>query len=179
MNACRSVDLPEIMCRSRFPRRLPTRAARAMAAACMLAVAFMPVAKARPKAEEDATQTVISTLTPGGLRDLMRAEGYEASLDKDGDVLWKVDGFKSHIFVSNDGQSIQFHTSFSDGSATLKKVNEWNRSKRYSRTYLDDDGDPHLALDLDMSGGVTIDRLIDFLTTCRVSFDAWCKEVVK
>jgi hypothetical protein len=179
MNACRSVASAETMCRPRLPLHLSACTVRAMTAACVLAVACMSVAHARPKADEDATVTVISTLAPNELRDVMKAEGYEASLDKDGNVMWKVEGFKAHIFVSDDGQSIQFHSSFRDGTATLKKVNEWNRTRRYSRTYLDDDGDPHLELDLDMEGGVTLDRLIDFLKTCRVSFDAWCKEVVK
>jgi hypothetical protein len=38
--------------------------------------------------------------------------------------------------------------------------------------------DPHLELDLDICGGVTEDRIRDFLKTCKVSFTAWQDEVV-
>jgi hypothetical protein len=163
-------------------RGIPARNACALLLAAALQPLCSPSVHAAPlavQAAEDGTDVVISMITTEELRSIMKAEGYETTFDKDGDVVWKIEGFKSHVFVAKDGKAIQFHSSFSDGNATLKKVNEWNRTKRFSRTYLDDDGDPHLELDLDMDGGVTVARLLDFLKTCRVSFDAWCRDVVE
>jgi hypothetical protein len=60
----------------------------------------------------------------------------------------------------------------------LKDVNEWNRTKRYSRSYLDEEGDPFLELDLDLAGGVLKERIVDFLSTCRQSFLIWYDEVL-
>lgn len=102
------------------------------------------------------------------------------SRDKNGTLIWKINGFKTRLIIPDgEASNIQFHTAFNDGSATPEKVNAWNRTKRYSRTYLDDDGDPHLELDLDLEGGVTRERIVNFLLTCRVSMEAWCEEVVK
>jgi hypothetical protein len=109
----------------------------------------------------------------------MEGEGYATSKDDDGDIVWKIDGMKSFMLISNDGESMQFHAAFGDGNATLKKVNDWNKKRRFSRSYLDDSGDPHLELDLDLAGGVTKSRIVDFLKTCTTSFRAWSSEVVK
>ena len=160
-------------------RGIQARHVCAVLLAAALLPSCLPPVHAGPSTAEDGSDVVISTITTEELRSIMKAEGYETIFDKDGDVVWKIEGFKSHVFVAKDGKAIQFHSSFSDGNATLKKVNEWNQSKRFSRTYLDDDGDPHLELDLDMDGGVTVARLLDFLKTCRVSFDAWCRDVVE
>ena len=152
---------------------------KGVALACLLAANSGVLVSARPVAAEEVNEIILATITAEELREMMRAEGYEATLDGEGNVRWKLEGFRSSIFVAKDQKAIQFHSSFSDGSATLKKVNEWNRTKRFSRAYLDDDGEPHLELDLELDGGVTQARIIDFFKTCRVSFDGWCREVVE
>lgn len=122
---------------------------------------------------------VVEEITGDRLAEVMRAEGYAVEVDEDGDVVWKLEGFRTLLLISEDKTAVQFHIAFSDGNATLKKVNDWNKTKRFSRTYLDDEGDPHLELDLDMAGGVTVARVKDFLRTCKTSFDTWHDEVVE
>jgi len=129
-------------------------------------------------ADVEAEQAV-DAITVDELIDLMTDEGYAVELHEAGFVQWKLEGYRCQVFVSDNSQAIQFHISFGDGNATLKKINEWNSTKRFSRTYLDDDGDPHLALDLDLAGGVTEARIKDYLRTCRVSLTTWCEEVVE
>ncbi|GAB4298567.1 MAG: hypothetical protein Kow0096_17360 [Thiohalomonadaceae bacterium] len=128
---------------------------------------------ATPKAE------VITSLTKAQLHDLMKAEGYAVSFDEDGDLLWKIDGLRTFLFAVGEGDSLQFHVAFSDGNATLEKVNAWNRDMRYSRNYLDESGDPHLELDLDLAGGVTQARVLDFIKTCQISLQQWIDAVVR
>lgn len=129
-------------------------------------------------ADVEAEQAV-DAITVDELIDLMTDEGYAVELHEAGFVQWKIEGYGCQVFVPDNSQSIQFHISFGDGNATLKKINVWNSTKRFSRTYLDDDGDPHLELDLDLAGGVTEARIKDYLRTCRVSLTTWCKEVVE
>ena len=129
---------------------------------------------------ESAVQgSVLDTITLDQMTAIMKKEGYSVKTDERGVILWKLDGINAQMFVAKDGHSLQFHSAFGDGNATLKKVNKWNRTKRYSRTYLDDEGDPHLELDLDLAGGVSRNRIIDFLRTCRLSLVLWVQEVVK
>jgi len=131
------------------------------------------------EADESAGQrTVLKRITLREITATMKQEGYAITMRDDSYVEWRIDGRKSQIFVADDGRSVQFHTAFLDTKATLNTVNDWNQSKKYSRSYLDDDGDPHLQLDLDLSGGITEARIIDFLATCRQSFERWLKEVV-
>jgi hypothetical protein len=35
----------------------------------------------------------------------------------------------------------------------LERINEWNRSQRFGRAYLDKDGDPVIEMDLDLDDG--------------------------
>lgn len=122
---------------------------------------------------------VVDDVTVDELVEFMDNEGYAVEVHERGFVQWKLDGFRCQVFIADDSESMQFHASFSDGNATLKRANEWNATKRYSRSYIDEEGDPHLELDLDMCGGVTPDRIRDFLKTCKVSFAAWRTEVVE
>ena len=131
------------------------------------------------EADESADQgTVRQRITLWEISETMKQEGYAVTIRDESYVEWRIDGRKSHIFVADDGRSLQFHTAFLDTQTTLATVNEWNRSKKYSRSYLDKDGDPHLELDLDLSGGITEARVIDFLATCRQSFERWVKDVI-
>ena len=133
-----------------------------------------------PAAKSAAAKSpVVTTLKVDQRYQLMHDEGYAVEKSPDGFVKWKVEGLKTVMFVAKDSKSIQFYASFTDGNATLKKVNEWNKSKKYSRSYLNDDGEPCLELDLDLEGGVTEARILDFLTTCRISLDGWYADVVK
>lgn len=128
--------------------------------------------------DESAPHTVLERVALREMFELMKGEGYAVAIRDESTIDWKIDGYKSSIIISDDGRSIEFHVGFEETGATIAKVNEWNRSKKYSKTYLDDDGDPHLEIDLDYSGGITESRVADFLATCRISFDRWLKEVV-
>lgn len=132
-------------------------------------------------AQEAAVATygsIVTTTTADQLVAFMKAEGYTVEVDADGDLSWKLDGFKSVLFVAKDNASLLFYAAFSDGNGTLEKVNNWNKTRKYSRSYIDNDGDPCLELDLDLVGGVTPDRIKDYLRTCRDSFSAWRTEVI-
>jgi hypothetical protein len=121
---------------------------------------------------------VVTAMTAEELRELMSDEGYSVTIEPNGVVTWEVQGLQTQVVTADDHGSLLFHAAFNGGNATLRKVNAWNRKERFSRSYLDEDGDPHLELDLDLSGGVTTDRIREFLRTSRTSFDAWCVKVV-
>jgi hypothetical protein len=122
--------------------------------------------------------SIIKSATVDDVYRLMQSEGYSVEM-KDKSIIWRIDGFRTLMLISDSGSYVQFHSSFSDGNATLKKVNDWNRTKIFSHSYMDDEGDPHLELELDLEGGVTRARFIDYLLTCKVSFSAWLDKVVR
>lgn len=158
---------------SQKPAVSATRAILPLVLVTLLAMlAFAAAAQAGDK-------DVIESVTRNDVQELLEDEGFSVEVDEDGDLLWKLEGYNTWMFIAKDGESLQFYAPFGDGNATLKKVNTWNQTRRYSRSYLDDEGDPRLELDLDMAGGVTVARIKDFFLTCRVSFTAWTSEVVQ
>jgi len=135
-----------------------------------------------PQSEADDSggqRVVMEHVTVRDIAQTMKQEGYAVTIRDPGFVEWKIEGKKAQIFVADDGQSVQFHSVFTGSRASLAKVNEWNRTKKYSRSYLDEEGDSHLELDLDYGGGITEARVVDFLITCRLSFVRWVEEVVE
>lgn len=124
-------------------------------------------------------QDIINTTSTKHMSDVFKTEGYAYEVDSDGDIVWKLEGYKTLILIAKDGESITFRANFASDNTTNEKVAAWNRSKRYSKSYLDDDNDPVLQLDLDLAGGITRARLNDFLKTCRASLVTWINEVVR
>ena len=144
----------------------------------LLTVLIVALSVSLPSAHAGQDQQVIAKASIKQVKAIAKGEGYAVSIDEDGDLLWKIEGYRTYILVSDDGEYIQFQSSFEDTDTSLEKINAWNQSKRYSRTYLDSEGDPVLELDLDLEGGVTHARVISFLQTCNVSFRSWLGEVI-
>ena len=122
-------------------------------------------------------QAVVSKTSTAQLESIMKQEGYSYTVDKDGDLVWKIDGYSALLLLPKDKESILFRASF-DQSVPMSRINSWNRTKKYSRSYLDHENDPVLELDLDLEGGVTQARIVSFLKTSNVSFSAWRNEVL-
>ena len=94
-------------------------------------------------------------------------------------IIFMIEGYRSLLIVHESKKSIQWYIGFNDSKkANLTRVNEWNKNRKYSRSYIDNEGDPVLELDLDLTGGVTCERIVDFLQTCKLSLPLWKKEVV-
>ncbi|HMO79853.1 MAG TPA: YbjN domain-containing protein [Pyrinomonadaceae bacterium] len=132
-----------------------------------------------PNSQLAASDRIHKKITRDQIRAIMVREGYSVTTDEDGDIVWKIEGYSTLMLVASDSESLMFSSSFTDSKATLEKTNEWNRKAKYSRSYIDNDGDPVLELDLDLAGGVTDARIVDFLKTCRGAFVDWVSEVVR
>ena len=121
---------------------------------------------------------VVKQTTAEQVHEIMRADGYAVDVEDDL-VLWRIDGRNAAVQIAGDGRSLMFLTRFTDAQTTLSDVNEWNRTKRWSRTYLDEDGEPVLELDLDITDGVTVGNMRKFFRTARDAFSEWEAEVVR
>ena len=121
-----------------------------------------------------ASAEVYETISTSELETIFKEEGYAVTVNENGNIVWKVEGWKTLVVrEKKTGSNLLFRAAVGGTQATLSKVNEWNKKVQFSRTYLDDDGDPVLELDLDLAGGVTRARIVDFLETCRVSLERW------
>lgn len=98
----------------------------------------------------------------------------QATLDTDtqGDpkILGKINNTRYGIFFygckeSKNCQEIQFSTGWKADIA-LDVINQWNRSKRHGKTYIDKAGDPMIEMTVNLNHGVTKENLED-------TFDWW------
>lgn len=130
----------------------------------------------------DDTQ-VVTTLSGARLNDILQASGFSGGkVDEDGGVLIRIASKPVYFTVGDEQESIQAHTAWTTNDTTrpsADKMNDWNRTKRYSKVYFDNDRDPVLQLDLDLAGGVTVARIKDFAFTTQVSITRFTEEVLK
>ena len=104
----------------------------------------------------------------------MQEAGYTAKLgvDKVGDPMI-TSGYSGTTFQvlfynctnHKDCATIQFHSGYDmKEKVSLEAVNEWNRTQRFGRAFLDKDNDPILEMDLDLDdGGVSPALFVDNL----------------
>ncbi|MEA3284824.1 MAG: YbjN domain-containing protein [Synergistota bacterium] len=131
---------------------------------CLLAVVILCVS-ACSVAFADST-TLVEKMSVWELRDFLEGEGYRPKIDDDQICEFKLQGLTVQMFLYDEGSSVQFHCGWSDTGMTMDDVNRWNSKWRLAKAYLDDEGDPHLELDMDLDGGVTLQRLKNFMDNC-------------
>jgi len=152
-----------------------TTFSRMLRAAVLAALLALPFASAAQAGGKD----LIATIDKKQMTELMNNQGYSVSNGEDGDIVWQLEGYKVLLLVDKSGESLLLRASFGKTATTINDVNQWNQQMRYSRSFLDGDGDPVLELDLDLAGGISRERIIDYLATCKTSFVAWEGSVIK
>jgi hypothetical protein len=103
--------------------------------------------------------------SPWRLSELIREEGYKATIESDSNgnpvIRSAADGlnFSIYFYSCRNGQdckSVQFSSGFRmRDPLSVAAVNDWNGRKRYTRAWRDDDGNAFLRMDLNLIGGVS------------------------
>lgn len=100
---------------------------------------------------------------------LIKDEGYGAVKKlKEGQIRIKIDG-RSYILINKDDGDLQAYYAISGVDISYRDINEWNRTKRLSRAYLDSDKDPVLESDLLANGGLTHQNVTEFFRIFQMS----------
>jgi len=108
----------------------------------------------------------------------LKAEGYTISTSSDDSIVLKVNGIKAVLFRMDDGDW-QMYYGAKGPKPSYKQINEWNRTKRLSRAYLDEEMDPVLEADLDATVGITKSQLLNFVKIfVDVSMPAYRKYIL-
>ncbi|NTV10739.1 MAG: YbjN domain-containing protein [Zoogloea sp.] len=92
---------------------------------------------------------------------MLKDEGYGSVKTSDGKIIVKIDG-RSYFLFNNMGGDLQAYYGTSGVNISTKDINDWNRTKRLSRAYLDSDNDPVLEADLLSDGGLTKANVTEF-----------------
>jgi hypothetical protein len=110
-----------------------------------------------------AEAQMVRAQDPGSVARALQDGGYRAEIGVDGvgdpKITTGVNGTTFQIYFYNctdnrDCATVQFHSGYDlRNPVSLEHLNEWNRSQRFGRAFLDTDGDPILEMDLDLDDG--------------------------
>jgi len=134
----------------------------------MKAIPILFIAAGLSVASAQAASLVDAT-DPERIVQLMRGFG-SSTLESDdyGDPLitGRVEGSKYGIYFygckeNRNCKDIQFSAAWAGYDISLHRINEWNKTKRYGKAYLDNDGDPAIELSVNLTYGVSRDNFDD------------------
>jgi hypothetical protein len=110
-------------------------------------------------------QDLIGANDPEGLAELIRSQGFQARLDKDGSgdpLIRSAAGggdFQIEFYgctQNRNCKTLRLYAGYDlQNGSTLEKINEWNTDKRFASAYLDDEDDPFLQMDINTEGGIS------------------------
>lgn len=108
------------------------------------------------------SEAQITASNPASIAGALRAQGLSVvtKTDTDGDPVLESalgENQKFSVFFYNctehrNCQTMQFYAGFSESDADAARLNDWNRSKRFGRAYIDKAGDPAIEMDIDLFG---------------------------
>lgn len=124
----------------------------------VMALAALTAAWAGPSSAQN-----VRAQDPGTVVSALQGAGYTANLgtDKLGDpmISSSLNGTVFQIFFYNckdnrDCATVEFHSGYDlPTSPSLDLINEWNRTKRFARAFLDKENDPILEMSVDLDDG--------------------------
>lgn len=126
-------------------------------------------------ADEFSEETVVKEASSQLVEGLLEALDLEFEEKENGTYAFEMDGTKTVLF--NKGKDAQLYCGFTGKRVTLSRINEWNRKKRFSRAYLDQDNDAVLEADIDFEGGVTGETLLRFFRIFALSAKEFQKHI--
>lgn len=124
-----------------------------------------------------SAQQMRERITAEQLAGLLRDKGMEGQVNEKGNVIVQANGSKVVYFIS--GQTMQAYFGLRGTSANVNTVNEWNKTKRFGRAYIDAEGDPCVELDFDLEGGVSEDSIKVWFDTVNLIVKSFRQHVSK
>ena len=118
--------------------------------------------------KQDINKVTVGHFSDNELVDILKGEGYgNVIVDRKGVIVFKSDG-RSFI-LANKEDALKLYFMLPGVKMSLKKINDWNQTKRFSSAFLDKDGDPVLESELPAHNGLTRDGVRKFLRIFNTS----------
>ncbi|RIH81831.1 putative bacterial sensory transduction regulator [Meiothermus luteus] len=114
------------------------------------------------------TGRIVNGLTERDVETLLRQEGIPFERVGNSKYHLRIAGVRVVLLMdrcqSGSCEILTLASGFTmDTPPSLEEVNEWNQNKRFSRAYLDSDGDPWVESELHLRFGVTSETIRFFL----------------
>lgn len=141
---------------------------------CALALAFLLPLLA-PAAVRAADDDVVEKMSGARLGRILTDLELEFDEVQDDAYLFLVEGSKVVLF--NKGETMQLYHGIADLEVSLERINEFNRDYRFTRAYIDREGDPVLESDIELTGGVTELNVKEWVRTYRAVLQAFHEHI--
>ncbi len=94
---------------------------------------------------------------------MLEAEGFrKVEIVEPTVIVITIDGLEYYLFVYDDGD-LQLWFGLTDYNVGIEDMNEWNRTRRLTRAYIDDENDPILEADLLANAGYSSRQLSEWV----------------
>ncbi len=128
-------------------------------------------------ARAQSVQAVVEHITDGDILTILKQRNLEFEKVKDGVFRLKLLDLKVLLFRKDT--NLQLYAGFTTkGKVSCDTINQWNKGKRFSRAYIDDEGDAVIESDMDLEGGVSPKAIGVFIDTFKLSLAAFVKQVI-
>ncbi len=124
---------------------------------------------------------------PSSLVFALQNGGYKAILSKDstGDPRIESASSGAKFYINFYGckqnincTTITLYSAWSKKDVSMSQMNDWNKAKRFSRVYIDKDGDPAMEFDVDLDdGGMSEALFIDNIQFWELSIANFKKHI--
>ena len=143
---------------------------------------------APPRAQAADEGQVVFGVTADDVAGVIKKLDYDSKqdIDKDGDPRFTITlaGFKVVLNFYDKQNDTNVYTTFvlyscytKDPKVSADVINAWNRDKRFSRAYLNKDGDACVEADLDLRGGDTLGSMSQFIVRYRQTVNEFTKYI--
>lgn len=100
---------------------------------------------------------------------ILKNDGYRAVEKVEDRVLSvRIDGYTHYLYIYDD-DDLQLYFGLTGFEVSADDMNEWNRTKRLSRAYIDDVDDPVLEADLLANAGYTAEQVTEWISVFDLS----------
>lgn len=123
----------------------------------------------------------VDKFTDGELIHILKEEGFSAVKKTDeGEIVIKVNG-KKYVLLNDEEGDLQAYYGISGSNLDInyEDMNEWNKTKRFSRAYLDADNDLVLESDLMSDGGINKENVTRFFSVFLTSVSAFRNFIIE
>ncbi|MCO4769511.1 MAG: YbjN domain-containing protein [Deltaproteobacteria bacterium] len=121
-------------------------------------------------------ERLVDNFSDAQLLVLLDAFEYEPSLVDEGSMTFDLEPGRVMLFNRFEGD-LQLYYVMTGGQWTHEQINEWNRTRRLSRAYLDTEGDLVLEADLLSLGGITERQVVSFIAVFEKALRLFVTEV--
>ncbi|MEH6579906.1 MAG: YbjN domain-containing protein [Amphritea sp.] len=151
----------------------PTTTARALISIFILGLLALSTTHARAASENEINQAIATLKSAGAnlaesyfdqeIKQILKNEGYgSVRVIADGKLRFKANNQVYLLYVHDDGDLHLYFNSVSH-SLDYEDINEWNRTTRLSRAYLDSDDDIALETDLLARAGINKNMIVEMV----------------